>query len=967
VYASINASGEFFGLLSSGIVTSNSIASGSVGQFKLASGAVNSGHIGDNAVVSGSIASGQVGQFHIASGVITANHIASGAIITADIVDNAVVSGKIASGVVAWFNLASGAVLSGHIGNNAVVSGSIASGQIFTFHIVNGGLLSGAIGSGQIGQAHLASGAVLSGDIGNTAVVSGNIASGAIGQMHLSSGTINSGHIGNAAVVSGSVASGQIGISHLASGVLSSAVAAGSSGQLQFNNAGAFAGTAGLTYSVTSGTPNLTAQSQTAWNTTIAIRSISGHATNLTEWQSSSGTILSVVNQSGAIGIGTGSSQPTAFFEVNQSANKAVRIGDVAGSFDNTTYNPDITTLGAVISLQTGADTTYRQSLYGYQDASANAKLALFSRSDLMFLTYKAGTDSRQMVIKGTTGNVGINTMTPSGKLHVTTTTASDKVAIFQGYTSQTGNIVEVQNSAGNPFVIATPSGTLNVMQAGGTLGFDEIRISHDGTKGTIRSIDGDLQLGGGNSAVNIRNSGNAGNGNLNASLVYTTGVNSADILNSEGRTIDSYQWAIDSNSLNWNRSFNIRVGWSHIKGYGHAGGLKYDGDGSTSGSYACLVVTNGYTSGGTLAYYSSTTTISASTDNFRPTSYSAFQRLSPTANWNLTGMNSYPSSVTSGGSYPGWVHIDGRVMWLHNVSSTYSITLKHQQTSDAVNQFYTETQGDMVIGPGKMVQLTYDNTIQKWRVNGSQYPYNWPTTGVTSGYIFSTNASGTVSLIQSHLFSGAINSGQIGNNAVASGNIASGQITSFHIASGVLSTAVLGSGQVVSGSIASGQVGQMHLSSGAVNSGHIGNNAVVSGSIASGQIGQFHIASGVITANHIASGAIITADIADNAVVSGKIASGVVAWFNLASGTVLSGHIGNNAVTSGNIASGQIFTFHMASGGLLSGAIGSGQIGSAHIASGAVVSGEIGNAAVVSGSIASGQIGANHLASGTY
>lgn len=104
----------------------------------LSSGAINSGQIGNNAVVSGSIASGQVGQYHIASGSITAEHIASGAVIAADISDNAVISGKIASGIVAWFNLASGSVRSGHIGNAAVVSGSIASGQIGTVHMASG-------------------------------------------------------------------------------------------------------------------------------------------------------------------------------------------------------------------------------------------------------------------------------------------------------------------------------------------------------------------------------------------------------------------------------------------------------------------------------------------------------------------------------------------------------------------------------------------------------------------------------------------------------------------------------------------------------------------------------------------------------------------------------------------------------------------------------------------------------------
>jgi len=187
--------------------------------------------------------------------------------------------------------------------------------------------------------------------------------------------------------------------------------------------------------------------------------------------------------------------------------------------------------------------------------------------------------------------------------------------------------------------------------------------------------------------------------------------------------------------------------------------------------------------------------------------------------------------------------------------------------------------------------------------------------------------------------------SGTLANNIVFSGNINSGQVGYYHLASGVISTATLGSGQVTSGVIASGSVGQFALSSGAVNSGQIGNGAVVSGSIASGSVGQYAIASGSITAEHIASGAVINADVADNAVTSGKIASGTIGSLHISSGGVINVNLGDASVNTRVLASGSV--------------------NNTILSSGAVVSGQIGNNAVVSGSIASGSISKFHIASG--
>jgi hypothetical protein len=151
-------------------VVSGRVASGSLGQFVLSSGAVNSGQVGNAAVVSGSIASGAVGTVHVSSG--------------------------------------------------GLGSGAIGSGQIFTLHVASGGLLSGAIGSGQIGQFHVSSGAITSGTLG----VTGGAPDGTkVLRDDFTWTTLASGFVPSytsGAVLSGTIASGQIGTFHFTSGAI---------------------------------------------------------------------------------------------------------------------------------------------------------------------------------------------------------------------------------------------------------------------------------------------------------------------------------------------------------------------------------------------------------------------------------------------------------------------------------------------------------------------------------------------------------------------------------------------------------------------------------------------------------------------------------------------------------------------------------------------------------------------------
>lgn len=116
--------------------------------------------------------------------------------------------------------------------------------------------------------------------------------------------------------------------------------------------------------------------------------------------------------------------------------------------------------------------------------------------------------------------------------------------------------------------------------------------------------------------------------------------------------------------------------------------------------------VTDSSTGGGSFAYTEATpTTLAANTDNLVLTG-AGVQRLSASAGYNLTGI-----APPSGGA-----HVSGRVLYLTNVGS-FTITLKHQVTSTATNQFLCTTGADLALAANGMAICIYDNTTQRWRV----------------------------------------------------------------------------------------------------------------------------------------------------------------------------------------------------------------------------------------------------------
>ena len=351
-----------------------------------------------------------------------------------------------------------------------------------------------------------------------------------------------------------------------------------------------------------------------------------------------------------------------------------------------------------------------------------------------------------------------------------TSSGAGDDVQIKAGSanTSGAGGSIIIQPGAQ---ATSGGDGIVIVRQPSGTAGTDEIQLLHNGSRGSIINKDGALQLGGANIA--IRNAANNANTTLTATTLYATGIYSSNVINADGVTSDSYSWGIDDSSLNWGQGFNLRVGWSHIRGYANCG-IAYTGN-NTNGRRATLEVTDGSAGGGAWAYRSATTTVNTSYNDLNLAGHSAFQRLNATAATTITGIA--PASTAGGSGFPTWIHTDGRIFWLYNVG-TFNVTLANESASStAGNRVTTQTGANVILGPGRMMQIVYDGTSSRWRTSGETYPYVFPTTDGTNGQVLTTNGSGTLSWTTVSSSSGTVTS--VSGTGTVNGITLTGTVTS--------------------------------------------------------------------------------------------------------------------------------------------------------------------------------------------
>jgi len=270
-----------------------------------------------------------------------------------------------------------------------------------------------------------------------------------------------------------------------------------------------------------------------AANKGIVVQGSTSQSANLTEWQNSAGSVLTSINASGSIGIGI--SSVTALLDISSSSPTVVpqKISLTSGATSNAL---EVYISGALQSyirphggfyFRTNGLFEWSKSVVSLDNSStdtfliqgvANANSA--GTNSIVMRGYGAGSagnteraDTRALLVGLRSGNafavqgtgrvavganyatdgpnattdyrgifivensIGIQQTFPSGRLHVNTASASLKGIIVQGFTSQTENLIEMQDSAGN---------YLGAMNAGGSLSFE---VNSPNISGTVSNL----------------------------------------------------------------------------------------------------------------------------------------------------------------------------------------------------------------------------------------------------------------------------------------------------------------------------------------------------------------------------------------------------------------------------------------------------------------------------------------------
>lgn len=132
----------------------------------------------------------------------------------------------------------------------------------------------------------------------------------------------------------------------------------GSSGQMQYNNAGAFGGASGFEYQ-SGASPHVLIVSQSAGYVPVVVKGAASQSGNLQQWQNSAGTVLAAIDSAGQLRATTGIKQSVSWPSVSETI-----TCDYAYQYFDTVYGGRFQTFsGAGVFLTNGAAVNLRGGL----------------------------------------------------------------------------------------------------------------------------------------------------------------------------------------------------------------------------------------------------------------------------------------------------------------------------------------------------------------------------------------------------------------------------------------------------------------------------------------------------------------------------------------------------------------------------------------------------------------------------
>jgi len=122
-----------------------------------------------------------------------------------------------------------------------------------------------------------------------------------------------------------------------------------------------------------------------------------------------------LLNPSGG-NVAIGTTSPSARFQVQSGTNLNAQLGNTAGSFTNSTYFTDLTTLYNALNLSRGSDGQFTESVFNYLSSAGVPNLGLASRGDIKLVS---GASASNVLVLKELGNVGVGDSTPDAKLDI--------------------------------------------------------------------------------------------------------------------------------------------------------------------------------------------------------------------------------------------------------------------------------------------------------------------------------------------------------------------------------------------------------------------------------------------------------------------------------------------------------------------------------------------------------------------